>query len=158
MKLRSRRGRAWMDLEYFTTCIVDFVPHIVVIDDVATRPDPANRCVLVTLLPIPTSKRRRERYLTSAFDEAAPRIYGAIPTALSDVMVREPEARLPEVSRIADFAVFATAVELALRCHDGDFTAACTANRRDTTGGALDTGLVGQAVVRFVGDACEGAE
>jgi hypothetical protein len=134
--------------------IFDFVRPIVVngIDDVATRPDLADRCLLVTLPPIPTSRRRRERDLTSAFEKAAPRIYGAILTALSGALAREPDVLLAELPRMADFAVFATAAERALGWRDGDFMAAYTANRRDTTAVALDADLVGQAVVRFMRD------
>jgi hypothetical protein len=84
------------------------------VDDIATRPDLADWCVLVTLLPIPSSRRRRERYMTSAFDKAVSFIHGPIPTALSSVLAQEPMVRLLEVPRMADFAVFATAAEFAL--------------------------------------------
>jgi hypothetical protein len=83
------------------------------VDDIAARPDLADRCVLL-MLPIASSKPRRERYITSTFDKAASRIHGSIPTALSGVLAREPAVRLLEVPCIADFAVFATAAELAL--------------------------------------------
>jgi hypothetical protein len=134
--------------------IFDFVRPIVVngIDDVATRPDLADRCLLVTLPPIPVARRRRERDLIGAFERAAPRIFGAVLSAVSGALAREASVHLPELPRMADFAVFATAAERGLGWHDGDFMAAYTANRRDTTAVALDADLVGQAVVRFMRD------
>jgi hypothetical protein len=137
--------------------IFDFVRPIVVngIDDAATRPDLADRCLVVTLPAIAKSKRRREADITAAFDAAAPRIYGAILSALSGALAREPDVQLPELPRMADFAVLATAAERALGWQDGDFLAAYTANQRDSTAITLDADLVAQTVARFMKDRSE---
>ena len=154
MKVRSRRGRVSIDREYFTTCIVDPMPHIVVngVDDVATRPDPVDRSELVTLSPTPTSEPQRKRYGTSAIAVAAPRISAATPTVRSRVLTRGRKARLPEAPRVADFAATA---EFADGCNDCGFTGGHTAHGSDTSGLGSDAGRVGQAVVRFMGDAWE---
>jgi hypothetical protein len=52
--------------------------------------------------------------MTSAFDKAASPVRGSIPTALSGVLARKPVVRSPAVPRMVDFAVFATAAEVAL--------------------------------------------
>jgi hypothetical protein len=132
--------------------IFDFVRPVVVngIDDLATRPDLADRCLIVTLPSIPKARRKRERDLVAAFDRAAPQIYGALLSALSGAMKWEPEVQLTELPRMADFAVFASAAERALGWADGAFMAAYTTNQRDTTAATLDADLVAQTVVRFM--------
>jgi hypothetical protein len=137
--------------------LFDFVRPIVVngIEDAATRPDLADRCLVVTLPAIPKSRRRREADITAAFDAAAPRIYGAILSALSGALARENDVQLRELPRMADFAVLATAAERALGWQDGDFLAAYTANQRDSTAITLDADLVAQTVARFMKDRTE---
>jgi len=134
--------------------IFDFVRPIVVngIDDVATRPDLADRCLIVTLPAIPKARRRREGDILAAFGDAAPRIYGAVLSARSGAMACEADVQLAELPRMADFAVFATAAERALGWGPGDFMAAYASNQRDTTAVALDADLVAQTVVRFMRD------
>lgn len=48
------------------------------IDDLLARPDLADRALMVTLPEIPATRRRDEKSLWAAFDEAAPRILGAL--------------------------------------------------------------------------------
>ncbi len=137
--------------------IFDFMRPVIVngIDDVATRPDLADRCLVITLPAIPATKRRRERDMLASFAAVAPRIYGAILSALAGALAREPAVKLPELPRMADFAVFATAAEAALGWAEGDFMRAYQANRSDTTSIAFDADLVAQAVVRFMTDRTE---
>jgi hypothetical protein len=134
--------------------IFDFVRPVVVngIDEVATRPDLADRCLLVRLPAIPPARRRREKDILEAFAQAAPRIYGAVLSAVAGALAREPTTVLPVLPRMADFAVFATAAERALGWPAGAFVSAYTANRSDTTSSALDADLVAQLAVRFMSE------
>jgi hypothetical protein len=137
--------------------IFDFIRPVVVngIDDVATRPDLADRCLVITLPAIRAAKRRRERDILASFASAAPRIYGAILSAVAGALGRESEVDLVELPRMADFAVFATAAEEALGWSNGDFMRAYQANRNDATSIAFDADLVAQAVVRFMASRSE---
>ena len=134
--------------------LFDFVKPIVIngIDDVATRSDFADRCLIVTLAPIAKAKRRRERDLAVSFEAAAPRIFGAVLSAVSGAIVCEPHVQLPELPRMADFATFVTAAEPALGWRPSEFLAAYTANQTDATAVALDADLVAQVVQRFMAD------
>ncbi|MBV9949612.1 MAG: hypothetical protein JOZ69_22415 [Myxococcales bacterium] len=134
--------------------IFEFVRPVVVngIDDVATRPDLADRCLVVTLPAIPKDKRRRDVDIRAAFEAAAPRIYGAILSALAGALLREPHVQLAELPRMADFAVLATAAESSLGWEDGDFMAAYAANQSDSRAITLDADLVAQTVARFMRD------
>ena len=132
--------------------IFDFVRPVIVngIDDVATRPDLADRCLVVMLPAIPPAQRRREQDISRRFGEVAPRIYGALLTAVSGALACEDEVRLTELPRMADFAIFATAAERALGWNDGDFIAAYRSNRSESTSVAFDADLVSQVVMRFM--------
>ena len=128
--------------------IFDAVRPIIIngIDDIATRPDLADRCLVVKLPTIPKEKRQREKKLLRAFDKVAGLIFGALLSGLVGAIGREEEIELPELPRMADFAVWATAAERALGWEDGDFMAAYNANRKDAVKMALDADPVAVAV------------
>jgi hypothetical protein len=132
--------------------IFDFLRPVIVngIDDVATRPDLDDRCVVVRLPAIAPERRRRERDIVEAFSHAAPGIYGAVLSAVAGAIARERSTELPGLPRMADFAVFAAAAERALGWPDGAFIAAYAANRSETTSWALEADLIAQLVVRFM--------
>ena len=50
------------------------------------RPDLLDRCLIVQLPPIPENERQTERELWSAFDEAGPRLFGALLDAASTAL------------------------------------------------------------------------
>jgi len=64
------------------------------IEDVVTRPDLADRAVLLTLEPIPEEKRRPEAEFWVAFDAERPRILGALLNAVAAGLKYLPEIRL----------------------------------------------------------------
>jgi hypothetical protein len=84
------------------------------IEDVVTRPDLADRALLLTLEAIPEDRRRPEAEVWSAFENDRPRILGALLDAVSHGLRRLPETRLPRLPRMADFAIWATACESAV--------------------------------------------
>jgi hypothetical protein len=89
------------------------------IEEVVNRPDLADRAIFLTLAPIPDGKRRPEAELWAAFEAARPRILGALLDAVAAGLERLPEIRLEQLPRMADFAIWATACETALRHQDG---------------------------------------
>jgi hypothetical protein len=132
--------------------IFDFVRPILLngIDDVAARADLADRCVIVTLPAIPKASRQREKDLVARFEAAAPRLFGAVLTAVSMGLRREHDVSLPERPRMADFAEFIVAAEPALGWQPGDFIAAYSSNQREAVATAIDADLVAKVVVRFM--------
>jgi hypothetical protein len=121
------------------------------IEDIATRGDLLDRAIVVTLEPIPENKRKTEADLWADFEEARPRILGALLDAVSAAMRKLPTIRLDGLPRMADFALWATAAEEALGFKSGTFMEAYSGNRQDASGAALET-PVAQKLIKFMAD------
>jgi hypothetical protein len=100
------------------------------IEDVITRPDLADRAILLMLAPIAERQRRSETGLWRQFELARPYILGALLDAVAHGLHMLPQVRLQRLPRMADFALWATACESAF-CPAGTFEAAYSNNRRD---------------------------
>ncbi len=99
------------------------------IEEVATRSDLLDRCVIVWLPAIPEDRRRPEAELIEAFREVRPRIFGALLDAVAGALRDLPETEVSGLPRMADFALWATAAESALGWSKGTFMAAYNSNR-----------------------------
>ena len=115
------------------------------IEDFVTRPDLADRAIFLTLEPIPEERRRPEKELWAAFDEARPKILGALLDAVSLGLRRLPDTKLEKLPRMADFALWATACEGAL-WPEGTFWQAYTGNRDEAVDSIIEADPVGSAV------------
>jgi hypothetical protein len=120
------------------------------IEDVATRGDLLDRAVLQHLPPVPEEKRLLESELWERFEEARPRIFGALLTALSGAMRELPNVKLARLPRMADFGALGVAVERALGWPDGSFMASYEDNRASANETALESSPVAAALVRFM--------
>jgi 5S rRNA maturation endonuclease (ribonuclease M5) len=89
------------------------------IEEIVTRPDLADRSLFLTLEPISEENRRPERELWAEFESERPQILGALLDAVVEGLKRLPETRLERLPRMADFALWVTACETALRHKDG---------------------------------------
>jgi hypothetical protein len=81
------------------------------IEDMITRPDLADRAILLLLPPIPEARRRSENALWQEFDLARPQILGAFLDAIAHGLKMLPRVHLKHLPRMADFALWATACE-----------------------------------------------
>jgi hypothetical protein len=115
------------------------------IEDVVTRPDLADRAVLLTLEPIPEERRRPESELWAAFEAERPRILGVLLDAAVEGLKRLPETSLPRLPRMADFALWATACETAI-WPAGSFWSAYCDNRDEAIEGVIDADPIAAAV------------
>src|SRR5262249_31238350 len=115
------------------------------IEDFVTRPDLADRAILLTLEPIPEESRRPEAELWATFELERLRILGALLDAVVEGLRRLPETRLPRLPRMADFAVWATACESAL-WPAGAFWSAYRGNRDEAVEDVIDADPVAAAV------------
>jgi hypothetical protein len=75
------------------------------IEEVITRPDLADRAILLTLAPIAERHRRPEIALWREFELARPRILGALLDAAAHGLRMLPQVRLRRLPRMADFAL-----------------------------------------------------
>jgi len=115
------------------------------IDDIITRPDLADRALILTLEPIPEERRRPEAELWAAVESGGPRILGALLDAVVVGLKRLPDTHLETLPRMADFAVWATACETAL-WEPGTFWAAYSSNRDEAVENVISADPVAVAV------------
>jgi hypothetical protein len=107
------------------------------IEDIVTRPDLADRALFLTLEPIPEERRRPEQDLWAAFEAERPRILGALLDAVAKGLAMLPQTRLDKLPRMADFALWVTACEMAL-WPAGTFWSAYCGNRDEAVEGVID--------------------
>lgn len=122
------------------------------IEEVATRPDLADRCLILNLPRIDGAQRRSEAELNAKFKQAKPRILGALLGAVAEGISRLPQISLPSLPRMADFAVWVVATEPALGLEPGAFLAAYEANQRLSTETAIETSAIGKAICELVAE------
>jgi hypothetical protein len=116
------------------------------IEDVATRPDLADRSVVLVSNPIPEDKRRAEKELRAAFREKQPFVLGALLDAAAHGLRVMHNVELRKLPRMADFAIWITACEPALGWQPGGFMDAYEANRTAALGTTIEADLVATAV------------
>lgn len=116
------------------------------IPDLASRPDLADRCIMLTLPAIPENQRRTEAEFWEVFNRRHPHILGALLTAMSAALRRLPSVDLAEKPRMADFAMWAIAAEESLGLPDGGFIEAYTSNRSGAVEKALEADSVAEAL------------
>ena len=128
--------------------VLDAIRPVIVngIDDLANRPDLAERCLVLTLQPIPRSKRRDEAAFWTAFEPAAPRILGVLLDGVASALRRLPVVELAELPRMADFAKWIAAAEPGLGLSTGTLLGAYQRNRARVVDVALDASPVATAV------------
>jgi hypothetical protein len=112
------------------------------IEDLATRADLLDRSLCVTLPAIPDDQRIDEAELKAKFEEARPRITGALLDALSTALKNLPSTRLASKPRMADFALWIVAAEPALVWEPGAFLAAYKENRGHANEQALEASII----------------
>ena len=95
--------------------IFDYMRPVILngIGDIVTRPDLLDRCIVLQLQMIPESKRRQESELNRQFEEARPRILGALLDAVVVALRKHASVILQFNPRMADFAAWAVAAEPA---------------------------------------------
>ena len=124
------------------------------IEDVASRPDLAERTFAVELAIIPEEQRRAESEFWHDFDAEHPRLLGAILDALCAALRnREETARqMTRLPRMADAAIWATAAESALGFAPGAFMAALRRNQDEAATLAVEHSPVALALRKLMAE------
>jgi len=117
------------------------------IEDVATRSDLLDRCLIIPLPTIPENNRRTEAELVAKFQSARPHILGALLDALSGALRDLPNTKLSSLPRMADFALFATAAEKTLGWPPGTFMTAYRENQSSANDLAVESSPVGRPLL-----------
>lgn len=118
------------------------------IDDIANRPDLADRC-LHLLLP-PLASRRTEAEMARAFDADAPGIFAALLDGLALAAKSHAAVRLEKPPRMADFAAWAVAGLPALGITGAAFLDAYQRNRAELAELAVEASPVASALVAYM--------
>ena len=121
------------------------------IDEVVARGDLADRAIFLTLSAIREADRKPEAELWARFDEARPRILGALLNALVEGVRRHPDVKLDRLPRMADFAKWVVACESAI-FETGAFIGAYTGNRADAVESVIDASPVASAIRELMQD------
>jgi len=112
--------------------------------ELATAPDLLDRALVVDCPRL--TNYRTEDELWHQFEEAKPRVLGALLDAVSAGLRNLPSTRLPNAPRLADFATWVVACEEALPWPRGTFMAAYTRARRAAVESTLDADPVAVAL------------
>lgn len=116
------------------------------IDDLASRHDLLDRALVLNLPAIPETQRRDIAGFWRDFEQARPRILGALLDAISAGLRNIDKVKLDRLPRMADFAKWVTACEEALPWPPGGFMEAYTGNRTEAVELALEADPVAMAV------------
>jgi hypothetical protein len=120
------------------------------IDTLATKPDLLDRAIVLELARIPKDQRRDEDRLYADFEEARPRILGALLTAVAEALKKRGNTVLPYKPRMADFALWVAASAPSLGFSADEFLGHFENNRALANADVLCGSDVATAVLAFV--------
>jgi len=118
------------------------------INDLANRPDLADRCLVFRLPEI--TARKREAEINAAFSEAAPGIMAALCDGLALALRDHETIEIGTLPRLADFATFAAAAMPAFNYTPAEFIDAYHKNRSGLNEAAIDASPVASAIVAMM--------
>jgi hypothetical protein len=119
------------------------------IEEIAARPDLLDRSLVLTLPEIPDDRRVDEQRFGAEFEEARPRILGALLQSVCAGIKNLPTVQLTRSPRMADFACWTTAVEPALGWPSGTFMNSYAGNRENVNQLALEASPVAVAIFQI---------
>ena len=125
------------------------------IEDVASRPDLADRALFLALPAIPETSRRSDKAVRADIEAARPGILGALLDAVARGLARLPTTRLDRLPRLADFALWAVACGDGALWPEGDFMSAFGQNRQDAIGSVIEGDVVALAILRLLDGVAE---
>ncbi len=118
------------------------------VTELVTQPDLIERTIL--LYPQRPVERQTEKQLLTVFEEAAPRILGALFDAVSVALRRVGEVHLGSLDRMADFEVWVTAAESGLGVTPGAFLAAYQRSLQGANQLAIEAHPVAGAILKLM--------
>jgi hypothetical protein len=121
------------------------------INPVAASQDLVDRQVLVELRDFDTDdERQEEAVIWQQFEEARPRLLGALLNGVSMALRRLETLKISRLPRMADFAKWATAAEAAWGWSDGAFLEVYAENRAGQASASVEADLVASTLVDFM--------
>jgi hypothetical protein len=116
------------------------------IEEIATRSDLLDRCILLELPMIAKEKRRAEADFWREFEQVRAGILGSLLDAVACGLKNLPTTRLESCPRMADFAMWIAACEPALGWPPGTFLKAYERNRGEANSLSVDASVIGTLI------------
>lgn len=120
------------------------------INQVATRDDLLDRCILIKLDRIPRNKRIQFEEFWRQFETDKPFILGALFSIVSEVLKEIQNVKLPELPRMADFCIYGFATSKVLYGNGNVFLSSYLANINTAIEEAVLSDPVGYAISEFI--------
>ncbi|MDQ3748665.1 MAG: DUF3854 domain-containing protein [Acidobacteriota bacterium] len=128
------------------------------IGNIASNGDLVDRAVNIKLEVIPKGKRKTERKFWAEFEKEKTSIFSALVSAVSFALKNIEKISLPELPRMADFALWATGAEQGLGLNAGAFLDAYTQNREDAHSIVLEGSVLAEVLQEFFTAKATGGE
>ena len=129
----------WIVQASFCWFLLPILVAMLTIPDLGTaRPDFLDRALIVDFLDIKHEMRRDEGRFWREFEEARPRILGALLDAVVTGLRKLPAVTLDQLPRMADFAIWVSACETALGLERAQALEAYRANCAEARNLALE--------------------
>ncbi|MGO9056008.1 MAG: hypothetical protein ACLQU2_01260, partial [Candidatus Binataceae bacterium] len=122
----------------------------------AARPDFLDRAVIVEFLDLRPERRRDEAQFWREFEQARPRILGALLDAATAGLRNLPNVRLDQLPRMADFTIWINACEEGLGMQPGEALATYQSNRAETHHLALESSPLYEPVAELAREGFSG--
>jgi hypothetical protein len=120
------------------------------IEDVVTRADLLDRTIVLTCPVIPDEHRRQEADFWRDFEQAHPRVLGALLDAVAIALKNHGTTTLEALPRMADFAVWNVAAEPGCPWPLGTFLGAYLENRQSSVEAQVDGDPVVEVIKALV--------
>jgi hypothetical protein len=122
---------------------------------VVDKPDLLDRSIIFQAEAISPEERRLESEFWSDFDNNLPFILGGLFKVLSDALRFVQDLKLPQLPRMADFALYGAAVSMALGRTAEAFLDAYNQNIRFQNLTAIEANTVAPVIIPFIADVKE---
>ena len=122
----------------------------------AARPDFLDRALIVEFLDIKPEMRRDEAQFWREFEEARPRILGALLDTATAGLRNLPNVRLRQLPRMADFAIWLNACEDSLGMKPGEALGAYQSNCAEAHRLALESWPLYEPVAKLAEESFRG--
>lgn len=120
------------------------------IPEIASRGDLLERSICLNLPAIPEDKRMTEEQVINKFNAMHPKLLGLLLTIVSGGINNFGNVKLEKLPRLADVATWVTACEPGLGLEPGTFVSLLLENQGISQCIAIESSVVGQALVKFV--------
>jgi hypothetical protein len=119
------------------------------IEEIATRADMVDRSLIVNLPRIPDAQRKTEAEFWAKFNEAQPRILGALFTIVAGALSRLATVDASSLPRMSDFARWIIAAEPSTGWREGLFMRAYNANREESNDITLEASPIAKYTIEL---------